>query len=116
MKEGNHKYLANHGLIKLIVIDALEGLQHPISYTNLVDMDRQAFIEAQEELNGLKTIIAKKRKGKTIVSPWKQKKKDNLEEEKKEISSTLVGLSTSTKLKVSKPIQKIVYVIGFRNS
>lgn len=82
VKGGKHKFLSHHGLIKLSVIDALEILQHPISWANFVDMDRLACLEVQEEINKPKMIATKKRKGKEVANPskirkipWRRKKR-----------------------------------------
>ena len=39
--------MAHHGLIKLIVNDALRRLKLPVSWASFIDMDREAFIATQ---------------------------------------------------------------------
>ena len=56
MKGGKHQYLAHHGLIKLIIMDDLGGLQNLVLWDDFVDMDKKTFLEtkaqAQLELEG----------------------------------------------------------------
>lgn len=41
--------MALHGLIKLIFIDALEGLKDPVAWVDFVDMDKEVFFEIQAQ-------------------------------------------------------------------
>jgi len=47
VREGKHQHLAHHGLIKLIVVDALNHSRFPVIWSKFVDMDRETFIETQ---------------------------------------------------------------------
>ena len=47
MRKGKHQHIAHHGLIKLIVMDALIHLRKLVLLTNFVDMEREIFIETQ---------------------------------------------------------------------
>lgn len=47
VREGKHQHLADHGLIKLVVMNALSHLRVPALWTKFVDMDREDFIETQ---------------------------------------------------------------------
>lgn len=47
MQGGKHHYLAHHGLINLIVLDALESLQDLVSWIDFIYMDREVFLETQ---------------------------------------------------------------------
>lgn len=49
MKGGKDYYLAQHGLIILIVLGALEILHNPISWNDFIDMDREDLLETQIE-------------------------------------------------------------------
>ena len=44
IKEGKHQHLAHHGLIKIIVEDALNKLKSPIPWSNFIDVDREDLI------------------------------------------------------------------------
>lgn len=49
VQEGKHQQLmAHHGLIKLILEDALSQLRVPILWSTFKDMDMEAIIEAIE--------------------------------------------------------------------
>jgi hypothetical protein len=50
VKGGKKEALAHHGLIKLIVYEALGNLKHKVSWEYFVDMERKAFLEAQEAM------------------------------------------------------------------
>lgn len=47
VREGKHKNLTHHGLIKLIVVDVVNHLRIPVIWNKFVDMDRDIFIETQ---------------------------------------------------------------------
>lgn len=46
-REGKHQHISHHGLINLIVMDALMHLRKPMLWTDNVEMDEEAFIETQ---------------------------------------------------------------------
>ena len=46
-REGKHQHLVHHGLMKLIMVDALNHLRIPFIWNKFVDMDRDTFIETQ---------------------------------------------------------------------
>jgi len=75
---------AHYGLIKLIVMDALKGLQNPMTWVDFLDMDRDAFLEsqakAQWELEGATT---KGKSEKEEVEGEEEVFKGKLEEEVK---------------------------------
>jgi len=45
VKEGKHKLLAHHGLIKLTMEDALSQMRIPILWSTFRYMDRESFLE-----------------------------------------------------------------------
>lgn len=45
VREDKHQHLGHHGLIKLIVVDALNKLRIPILLSKFIDMDRETFID-----------------------------------------------------------------------
>jgi len=47
VREGKHQHLGHHGLIKLIIVDALNKLKIPIIWSKFIDMDRDALIDTQ---------------------------------------------------------------------
>lgn len=47
VKEGKHQKLAHHGLIKLILEDALSQLRIPILWSTVRDMDKEVILEIQ---------------------------------------------------------------------
>ena len=47
VQEGKHQQLAHHGLIKLILEDALSQLRIPIQWSTFRDMEGEAMIEIQ---------------------------------------------------------------------
>jgi hypothetical protein len=49
VQKGKHEFLAHHGLIKLIVSDSLRSLKHIILWEDFINMDLQAFEEAQAD-------------------------------------------------------------------
>jgi hypothetical protein len=51
VQKGKQDFLAHHGLIKLIVSDALRSLKHNILWEYFINMDLQAFEEAQETMS-----------------------------------------------------------------
>ena len=48
VQEGKHQQLAHHGLIKLILEDALQNLRFPIAWTTFADMQMEEAIQAIE--------------------------------------------------------------------
>ena len=72
-------------------------------------MDRKAFLDAQAKFSKQQQGSYKKRKGKEVFIPKNKKRKDTLEEEEKEISAIIAGLSTPTKPEASTPTQNIAY-------
>lgn len=44
VRQRKYQHLAHHGLIKLIVNDALRRRNLPVSWSSFIDMDREAFI------------------------------------------------------------------------
>lgn len=46
VQEGKHQQLAHHGLIKLILEDALQNLRFPIAWKTFVDMQAEGEIQA----------------------------------------------------------------------
>jgi len=48
---GKHNYMAHHGLIKLIITNALVELQHSIPSVDFIDMDKKTFLEDHVELS-----------------------------------------------------------------
>ena len=48
VQEGKHQQLAHHGLIKLILEDALQNLRLPITWTTFRDMKAEGVIQALE--------------------------------------------------------------------
>ena len=44
VREGKHQQISHHGIIKLIVMDALSHLRNLVLWTNIVDMEREIFI------------------------------------------------------------------------
>lgn len=61
MKEGKQQQLAHHGLIKLIVKDALNRLRVLVLWSTFKDMDREAFLDTQ--VLRLGEILASSAKG-----------------------------------------------------
>lgn len=47
VREGKHQHISHHGLIKCIVIDALNHLKNLVLWTYFVYVDRQVFIKTQ---------------------------------------------------------------------
>lgn len=47
VKEGQQQHLGHHGLIKIVVEDALNKLRVPILWSTFKDMDREAFLDTQ---------------------------------------------------------------------
>jgi len=45
VREGKHQHLGHHGLIKMIVVDALSKLIIPVLWSKFIDMDREASID-----------------------------------------------------------------------
>jgi hypothetical protein len=50
VKGGKKDTLAHHGLIKLIVYEALGNLKYKVPSEDFVDMDKWAFLDAQESM------------------------------------------------------------------
>jgi hypothetical protein len=50
VKKEKKKNLAHHGIIKLIVSDALRSLKHAILWVYFLNMDLQSFEDSQEEI------------------------------------------------------------------
>jgi len=48
VQEGKHTQLSHHGIIKLILEDALRNLKVPILWSTFVDMDREDVIQEIE--------------------------------------------------------------------
>lgn len=44
VRKGKHQHLGHHGLIKMIVVDALNELRIHVLWFNFIDMDREVFI------------------------------------------------------------------------
>ena len=68
VRQRKYHHLAHHGLIKLIMNDALRRLNLPVSWSSFIDMDREAFIATQT--------------GKTSASSLREREE---EEEKEEV-------------------------------
>jgi hypothetical protein len=97
VQRGKQEFLAHHGLIKMIVSDALRSLRHIILWEYFINMDRQAFEEVQEAMSE-----EEKKKGeepKRVTRPkksrqQKKKKKKKLDEKDKEVVDALTALGT----------------------
>ena len=48
VQEGKHQQLAHHGLIKLILEDALHNLRISIAWSKFADMQKEGAIRAKE--------------------------------------------------------------------
>ena len=51
VQKGKHEFLAHNGLIKLIVSDSLRQLKHIILFAYFINIDMQAFEEAQATMS-----------------------------------------------------------------
>jgi len=71
VKKGKFDLLAHHGLIHLMVSDALRNLKHIILWEYFVDMDEQAFLEVQEDMSQEKKERDDKPKKKIRPKPSK---------------------------------------------
>ena len=47
VREGKHQHIGHHGLIKVIVVNALNKLRIHVLWSKFIDMDREAFIDTQ---------------------------------------------------------------------
>jgi hypothetical protein len=99
VQKGKQEFLAHHGLIKLIVSDSLRQLKHIILWEDFINMDLQAFEEAQATMSE-----EERKKGeepKRITRPkrskqQKKEKKKKIDEKDKEVVDALTSLGTPT--------------------
>lgn len=75
VREGKHQHISHHGLIKIIVMDALSHLKNPVLWAEFLEMDREAFIETQ-------ALTSTQQEETPTSSIWCRE--ENTEEEEKE--------------------------------
>lgn len=47
VREGKHQHLGHHGLINLIVVDALKILRIHVLWSKFIEMDKETFINTE---------------------------------------------------------------------
>lgn len=85
MREGKHQYIDQHGIIRLIFLNALGHLKNPMLWTNFVDMEKESFIETQgqhlrEHENTTKYSVAKEE----VEKEEEEENEEEVEEKKEE--------------------------------
>jgi hypothetical protein len=99
VQRGKQEFLAHHGLIKLIVSDALRSLRNKILWEYFINMDKQSFEEVQTTMSEEEN--KKGEEPKRVTRPkksrqQKQNKNKKLDEKDKEVIDALTSLGTPT--------------------